>query len=206
LAQSLPKDQSTEQRILHAAKTVFYRKGLGGARMEEIAREAGINKALLHYYFRNKEQLFERIFLEAFEQLLPQMTAILAQDLPLEQKVQQISDFYNEMLLETPLLPVFVLNYVQSDPEALTKRMISVNASKLMSHLTEQLAQETKAGRIRDVAPQQLIINLLALCVFPYAMKPIVTRLFHMSEDDFRGFSESRKQVVPEVIMAYLKP
>ena len=98
-------DQSTEQIILEAAKKVFVRKGMAGARMQDIADEAGINKALLHYYFRNKEKLFEMIFMEAAEKFFPRINAIFDSDQPLFEKIESFCEEYISVVMENPYLP-----------------------------------------------------------------------------------------------------
>src|SRR5271156_3051845 len=105
-------DLPAEQRILAAAKKVFLLKGMDGARMQDIADEAGINKALLHYYFRSKEKLFEVIFREAMDQLFPRIIGILNADKPLFDKIESFCGEYVGMLLNNPYLPMFVMNEV----------------------------------------------------------------------------------------------
>ena len=85
------KDSTTEEKILAAAKKIFVQKGMAGARMQDIADEAGINKALLHYYFRNKEKLFEVIFLAAAERLFPRINRIFEADMPLFERIEESS-------------------------------------------------------------------------------------------------------------------
>src|SRR4029077_761858 len=103
-------DQATEHRILEAARKVFQSKGMHGARMQDIADSAGINKALLHYYFRNKEQLFESIFKEALEKFLPVLRELVESDFPLGKKIKSFVDGYTDVLLENPFLPAFIIH------------------------------------------------------------------------------------------------
>lgn len=111
--------QGTETRILEAAKKVFIRKGLDGSRMQEIANEAGINKALLHYYFRSKQKLFEAVFSYAFIKFLPKVTEVLNADMPFLKKIEIFIDNYIDLLIENPFLPIFILNELYRQPEKL---------------------------------------------------------------------------------------
>jgi AcrR family transcriptional regulator len=203
----MEKDLNTEQRILQAAQRVFYRAGLGGARMEEIAREAGINKALLHYYFRSKDKLFERIFVEAFHAFLPQAAALIAGPLPLAEKITRISHFYVDLLKDKPFLPVFVLNAMQADPEGTVQRLFAgapVQPSHILREVLRQIQQEFE-GREKKPDPRHLFVNVLSLSVFPFAARPILRQFLGMDDDAFLAFIETRRQIVPQVILAWLR-
>ncbi|MEZ4828855.1 MAG: TetR/AcrR family transcriptional regulator [Bacteroidia bacterium] len=200
----MKKDDSTEKRILDAARKVFYEKGLAGARMEEIAQEAGINKAMLHYYFRSKQKLFEKIFLEAFGQIFPRLIAIVASDISLEEKISQISTSYIEVLTENPQLPLFVMSSIQRDAGSFVSGMIQDNPlqpSLVLGKLREQIAEEVKAGKINPIDPRDLIVNIIAVSVFPFMMKPILTGLFGMTEEDFQAFISNRKLSVSDFLI-----
>ena len=103
------KKDTTEEKILDAAQTVFTRKGMDGARMQEIANEAGINKALLHYYFRSKQKLFEAIFKQVFKQIFPDIKAFIHSEIPLEKKLGIFVEKYIDLLMKNPFLPSFSL-------------------------------------------------------------------------------------------------
>src|SRR5512142_277113 len=102
---AVPHDSGAEQRILEAAHAVFLRRGTTGARMQEIAREAGVNQALLHYYFRSKEQLARAAFERAGTQLMPAVVEVIASGQPIEEKVARIVSLELELLARTPYLP-----------------------------------------------------------------------------------------------------
>src|SRR3954462_1734201 len=98
----MQKDLSTEERILSAAQKVFLAKGMDGARMQDIADEAGINKALLHYYFRSKDKLFEQIFLNVATAFLPKIFFILKGENTLFEKIEKFCDEYITQIIKTP--------------------------------------------------------------------------------------------------------
>src|SRR6478672_10927133 len=104
------KDETAEARILTAARKVFIAKGMAGARMQDIADEAGINKALLHYYFRSKEKLFEQIFKELSFQFLPRVNAIFESDKPLFEKIEMFCCEYISKMIENPFIQLFIVN------------------------------------------------------------------------------------------------
>lgn len=101
----MAQERNTEELIIEAAKKIFVKRGLAGARMQDIADEAGINKAMLHYYYRNKEKLFEIVFNEAFSKVIGRLGNILNQPMPLEEKIRTLVEHYITNIAETPYLP-----------------------------------------------------------------------------------------------------
>src|SRR5947207_7063972 len=109
-------DADTEQRILDAAHRVFLRRGSAGARTQEIADEAGVNKALLHYYFRTKERLAAAVFARAASKLLPPVITTLASNDDLEMKVQRVVAIELDVLLQHPYLPGYIIAELTHNP------------------------------------------------------------------------------------------
>ena len=121
---SIEKDGATERRILDAARIVFVRRGTAGARMQEIAEEAGVNQALLHYYFRSKERLAATVFREAAGRLFPAVLGVL--DRPsIEQKVEQFVHLYIDLVRHSPFLPVYIVSEIHHHPERLAEMLDS---------------------------------------------------------------------------------
>src|SRR5690348_17981 len=148
-------DIETEQRILAAARAVFIRRGTAGARMQEIAAEAGVNQALLHYYFRSKDRLAEAVFQEAAGRLVPAVLRLLASDSTLEQKVEQVVHLYIDNVRQTPFIPGYILSELHHHPERLVamKDVIrdptSEIARALVQKLGAQLQERAAAGTMR---------------------------------------------------------
>jgi AcrR family transcriptional regulator len=199
------KDQSTEQLIREAAKQVFVRKGMAGARMQDIADEAGINKALLHYYFRNKEKLFEVIFLEAAERLFPRINAIFEADQPLFEKIESFCAEYIAMVMENPYLPLFVLNEINQDPEYFLQKVWSGRSKPDPSKFLDQIEKEVKKGTIKRISPLHLLMNLLSMTIFPFVAKPMFQKNLGLDELQFRAVMEQRKKEVPKFLIDAIK-
>ena len=123
------RDGDTEQRILDAAHAVFTRSGTAGARTQEIAKEAGVNPALLHYYFRSKERLAQAVFTRAAGQLLPAVVRILASDRPLEDKVREVVDVELTALSNAPYLPGYILSELAHHPERAPQLVAAVGVT-----------------------------------------------------------------------------
>jgi TetR/AcrR family transcriptional regulator len=198
------KDQTTEEKILAAAKKVFVVKGLAGARMQDIADNAGINKALLHYYFRSKEKLFEVIFKEAAIRLFPRINAVLSSDLPLFDKIRQFANDYIEIMIENPYLPLFVLNEINKQPLAFSKKMFGTNRPPVHK-LAGQIEKEIIAGLIKPISPIHLIINMLSMCIFPFLGKPMIQLVMNIDEIQFKNMMEQRKKMIGDFIIAAIK-
>jgi len=195
------KDQSTEEKILTAAKKVFVRSGMAGARMQDIADEAGINKAMLHYYFRNKEKLFEVIFREAAAKLFPKLNLVFESDLSLFEKIERFTVQYIDVILENPYLPLFVLNEIHRDPEAFLTHIWQRENMPRPEKFLDQIEREIKKGNIKRISPLQLLLNLISLCIFPFMARPMFQ--IHLGVDDlqFRNLMQQRKTEVPRFII-----
>ncbi|MCK5279203.1 MAG: TetR/AcrR family transcriptional regulator [Cyclobacteriaceae bacterium] len=197
------KTSSTEEKILEAAKKVFIRKGMYGARMQEIADEAGINKALLHYYFRSKNKLFEAIFKDAFQEMAPKAFDILKGDLPFDEKIKLFVANYIDTISANPFLPLFIINEINQNPGRLGPIV------NLMGVIKEEISKDIKvkidSGEFRDIDPVQLFLNIIAMALFPFLTKPIIQGAFSFTDEMFQEFLEERKKLIPDIILNYLK-
>ncbi|MFD1144384.1 TetR/AcrR family transcriptional regulator [Larkinella insperata] len=198
-------EQNTEQKIKEAAKKVFLERGFDGAKLRHIAEEAGTTMAMVNYYFRSKEQLFQSIFLETMGLFLGRIIAILNEEVPLEIKVWKVVDNYTDFLHANPHVPVFVLSELQKDSSEIFEKLNVKNMIET-AYFTKQLHQEGEKGAIRNVKPLQLIVTMLGSLIFPFMAKPIVAYIGGMDNVAYRAFLEERKVIVFETIMAYLKP
>jgi TetR/AcrR family transcriptional regulator len=198
------EEKNTEKTILEAAKKIFLEKGFDGARMQEIADEAKINKSLVHYYFRTKEKLFDAIFLEAFQKFVPRALQTIASDQDLFEKITAIIDTYIDMLIQNPHIPSFILHEINRNPE---KIIGFFKEAKINPELFIQtFMAEVKKGTIRPIHPIHLIINMLSMCIFPFAAKPILKGImFKNDENAYLQFIEERKKEVTEFIIHSIK-
>lgn len=198
------KSTSTEQKIIEAARNVFIRKGMSGARMQEIADEAGINKALLHYYFRSKEKLFDKIFLEAFKTISLGVGDVFSGQGTILEKLKKFIDLYIDVLLKNPYLPVFVLGELNQNPERLQK-IIEQDVSSVMGSFFKELVHEVNQGNMQPVKPPHLVLNLLAMLIFPFIAKPLVGPIMKNTLNvDFDDIIMERKEEVYQFIVQAL--
>ncbi|MEQ1797970.1 MAG: TetR/AcrR family transcriptional regulator [Lacibacter sp.] len=197
----LVKDKTTEEKILDAARKVFVTKGMYGARMQDIADEAGINKALLHYYFENKEKLFETVFLEAAGQLFPRVNAIFNSDEPLFEKIEKFCDEYITIVIENPYLPLFVMNEMMQDPMYFMKKVWGTKNKPDPSKFLKQIEEEVKKGIIKPISPLHLLMNLISMTIFPFIAKPMFQLNLGLDEFQFRHAMEQRRKEIPKFII-----
>lgn len=186
---------STKEKIIQAAQEVFIRKGMDGARMQEIADEAGINKALLHYYFHSKEQLFREVFYGILSKLIPGLISIFKKDTPFLDKIEAVVSEYDSFMQRNPFLPQFVIREINRDPEQLSGFM---SDQGLDFGLVERMInQEVKSGNIRSVTFPHLFANLIGMIVMPYIGRPLFQRkLFSNDSIKYDQFLMERKEVI----------
>ncbi len=195
-------NENTENKILEAANTVFEKKGYDGTKMQEIADKAGINKALLHYYFRSKDKLFEMIFSMAFNKLVGELKFLFDEDIPMIEKVKIFIDRHTDFIAKNRYLPLFIVNEINRRPEIFVKLLSGIYEKDDRLHrLLGQIEKETKAGILKPFDPRQVFLNMIALNIFPFAAKPLVAGLLKMSNEDFSRFIAERKKIVTEIII-----
>ena len=199
------KDKGAEERILAAARNVFTTKGMAGARMQDIANEAGINKALLHYYFRDKDKLFEVVFMEEAQKFFPKINAIFNSDATLFEKIENFVNEYIDEMLENPYLPWFVLNEVNRDPDQFMYKIWGKDNLPKPAKFLGQIEKEVKKGTIKRIHPMHLLMNLLSMTIFPFVAKPMMIRNLRMNELQFRQAMEERRIEIPKFIIDAIK-
>ena len=201
----MSKGNDTEQKIFEAAQQVFLEHGTARARMQEIADAAGINKAMLHYYFRSKDRLSEAVFQEALGHFLPRIFGVLTGDQPLEEKVETVMQEYTGFLSENPHLPGFVIHEINHHPERAKQFVRSIGTPDL-GPLRAQLAQQVEDGTLRPISVEQFVTNLIALCVFPFVARPMLELVLDLDNDGFEDFIDQRRDELPSFFLNALQP
>lgn len=198
------KPENTEQQILDAAKAIFQEKGMNGARMQEIADKAGINKAMLHYYYRSKQLLFEAVFKKAFALLAPQLNAILNDDSSIQDKIRNFTTDYISFILKHPYLPTFVIQELNRNPAFILK--IQENeAFPNLDKFNAQVAKEVDAGLLKPIDGNQLFVHIVSLNIFPFVATPLINGFLKLSDKEFKTLMEQRKKEVSEFIINSIK-
>lgn len=201
-------DPSTETRILNAAHTVFVRKGTHATTMKDIAEEADVNQALLHYYFSDKKTLADTVFEEVASDLIPQIQDAFVAEQPIEQKVERIVQKYLTYIRENPYLPKYIVGELNRNPETMKKRLRSLELAPFedLDVLEAQLREKAEEEALRPISAEQFVVNLLSLCLFPFLARPLIETMLDMDDEVFERFIEARKEEVPEFVLRALQP
>jgi len=199
----MDNNQSAELKILEAARQVFHQKGFNGARMQEIADLAGMNKALLHYYFRSKERLFETVFNETFSQIASKISEIFFSEMTLMTMIEIFINFYINFISRNSFVVSFIINAIQDKPEQLREIISRHNVSPEL--LLDQIRKQLKEEMGLDIDPLHIYVNILGLVIFPVVAKPLIQSLFAMPDEKMAIFFEQRKKIVPTFIANALK-
>ncbi|MGM0625917.1 MAG: TetR/AcrR family transcriptional regulator [Bacteroidota bacterium] len=198
--------QDTEAVILNAASEVFMEKGFDGARMQEIADKAGLNKALLHYYFRSKKKLFNDVFQVVLMEMVDGLSRIFEKDISVFEAIRQFFAVHQDILLKNKLLPLFMLNEIQRDPELIVNLYRGDRIQSVREKFEHDVIREQEAGIIRaDVQPMDLFLNILSLSIFPFAAKPLLKGFYSMGEDDFQQMITYRKDHLADFVINSIK-
>ena len=195
---------TTEEKIFNAARIVFQKKGFAGARMQEIADEAGINKAMLHYCFKNKELLFQAVFMNAFSQLVPQINEIFNSRDSVFEKIRKFTHSYISFVILNPYLPPFVIQEMNNNPEFVLSFLENENRPN-PSVLISQIEKEIASGIIKPINPKHLLMNLISMTVFPFAAQMMVKGMLQISDAEFNQMMEERKTSIAEQIINSIK-
>lgn len=198
-------DKQTEEKIFEAATDVFVEKGMDGARMQDIATYAGINKALLHYYFRTKDQLFNAVFEMIARKIFKKFAPVFDENLTLEEKIRFFFKEHITFLQANPRLPGFLLNEVNRNPERIKNLLKNVDFDSFWLKLYDQHKEEFNRYNITQATMPQLMISIAALSVFPFAARGILEGILDKTGLNFNEYMEERKEFAADFVIKAIK-
>ncbi len=201
MTESEQNSSSTEEKIFEAAKEIFHKKGFDGARMQEIADRADINKSMLHYYYRSKDKLFEKVYQLSLLKAIPRVVGLLNKDLPLEIKLHDFVKEYLKVIKANPEIPSFIIRELNTNPTRI-QGFFRAQVAKKVQPFISQLQQAHEEGRLAaDLKPEQVVINLMSLVIFPFIGKHILQVLFEMDDEEFSRFIDHRIEYLPDFVV-----
>lgn len=196
----------TENAILKAAHKVFLRKGTRGALLKDIAQEADVNRALLHYYFRNEDTLSRAAFEQAAADMFPHVQEVLSSNAPIEEKVKTVASTYIDFFRANPYLPGYVIGEVNCSPERVRQMFESVGAPLPLEIVQAQLDERVRTGTLRPISAESFFVNLFSLCVTPFVCRPIIETALDMRDERYEDFIRARKEEIPHFFLNALRP
>ncbi|MBP8156628.1 MAG: TetR/AcrR family transcriptional regulator [Leadbetterella sp.] len=195
---------TTEEKIITAAEEVFIEHGFDGARMQLIADKAEINKAMLHYYFRSKEMLFEKIFEEKVKNAFPQMGEQMKNIDSFTERVCFFIEQYYGMLVKYPYLPLFVIStFNKKENKKFVQKM---PFGFIKEFFFESFFQDTQSGKIREVNPFQFAVSIMGMCVFPFLARPAMKELIGINDEQFQMLMQQRIDELKNYVRLILTP
>jgi AcrR family transcriptional regulator len=185
-----------EQLIKDTAKKIFFVEGKLHATTQDIADAAGINRASIHYYYRSRKLLFDRVFEEAMVEFNAKLRLVIEQEeLPFRQLIERLLDFLLKKSMEHPFLELFLVAELNTNPN-IKPHFMPEAPTERKATLWENIAKEVAAGTMKPIEPEHFIVNLMSLCSFPFLAKPIVKRALELSEEGYAKLIAERKGVI----------
>jgi AcrR family transcriptional regulator len=199
------KEKNTEEIILKAAKDIFQHKGMDGARMQEIADKAGINKAMLHYYYRSKQKLFEAVFRSALNTMVPVIIKIIDNEDHLFDKIRNFTDKYITFISRNSYMPLFLINELNRNPAIIKKILPEKLNNSIEQKLVNQINELIEKKEIKPVNPEQLLLDVISLSVFPILGKPLLSTVLNKNNKEYAKLIKKRKKYVAEFVIDAIK-
>ena len=195
------KDSKSEQHIKDTAKQVFFKEGRMQATTQEIADTAGVNRTLLHYYFRSRDILLDLVFKESLTQLRSRVHGVVLSQEPFKLKIERIIDTFFEELNNFPYLETFIVLYMNKHPELYGELFTKLPENpEGMNTLLKEIQSEMQAGTIKEMEPVQFFINLFSLMSYPFIARPLYQNMFNLSNDDYKSILSKRKNVIMSLL------
>jgi TetR/AcrR family transcriptional regulator len=198
-------DKQTEEKIFDSATVVFVEKGLDGSRMQDIADRAGINKSLLHYYYRSKDKLFDAVFQKLAGKVFAKFAPVFNEKLTLEEKIRFFYKEHISFMKENPRLPSFILNEINHNPARIKKIIKSVDFNQLWKMLEDQHKKELEMYNITRESIPQIMTTIASISVFPFAARGIIETILENIGMDFDSYIEERKEFAADFVISALK-
>jgi TetR/AcrR family transcriptional regulator len=197
------KDASTEQKIKNAAKQVFLAKGFSGCSSREIAKVAGMNVALVNYYFRSKELLFNQIFQAAMEDFMLSMVSVFSSEASLEEKMKIFISSEYEFLAKHPELPAFILNEMNRQ-DGCSSNDIELFQKISETGIFEECLAAQKKGEMRTISLLSIMLLTMSNCQYPVMAANLMKKLHGISDEEYTAHLLIHKEYITEMLLNYL--
>lgn len=190
------KDSNTEELIKETAKSIFFTEGRFNATTQEIADAASVNRTLVHYYFRSRDILFQKVLVEGREEFRKKMIERIDPAIPLKEKVSRLIDVWMSHSLKYPYLDTYLASQMHNSDTLEEIFSRSKEENLLMKTFCEEVLVEMKAGRLIPMDPIHFLLNLIALVSYPLSMRPLLEKSLALNKKDYNKLMADRKSVV----------
>ncbi len=199
------KDHTTEAKIKDAARNIFISKGFNGCTSREIAKEAGMNVALVNYYFKSKGHLFDIVVSSVMKEFTLSMIDIFKSNIPLINKTRIFIDKEYEFLSKHPEIPNFIITELGKKDKSFFE-LLDINNEIKEAKIFEQIEESQKIGEMRKIDIVSIMLLMMSNCHFPFIAKPMVQMINSLKDDEYEKQLVIHKQYVTEMIIGYLFP
>lgn len=201
---SAPESQ-TEDLIKEKAKGLFFKKGFLNATTQEIADEAGVNRALIHYYFRSREQLLDTLMEEIVSEKKNRIRPILLSDTSFRDKIAAYIDVIVDHGMRYPYIENFIITETVRNPDKV-KLLCFKDKLRSSELIKDQLQEEIDKGAIAPISPEHFMVNLNSMCNYPLLAKNVIQNIHGMSDAVYKKFLTERKQVIFSTLFNEKRP
>lgn len=201
------KETYNEMLLLKCAEEEFLEKGYTNTKTTEIAKRAGVTHAMLHYYYRTKENLFERVLQNKLEDMVGMFSLTLKQDLPFPEKLKQAIEEHFDYIAANPQFPSFIFNEILPNESAKEQfiELIKPRAKELIENLSKGIQEELRKGTIKDVKPFDLLYTIISLNIFSFVAMPVFEGVLELAPAEYTTFMEHRKNKNVEIVLASIR-
>ena len=199
----------TEEKIIRAATDIFLQKGKDGARMQEIARRAGINQALLHYYFRSKEKLYREVFVSEVREFMEAIFYSMVETEDIAEFIRSFIYRYIDQLAQNPQVIRFILWEIERGGGLFAqvfREVVSRTPEKAPPLLIHKIEDAIQQGKIRKLDPFHLIFSIIGMCIYVFLARPLIQQIFPEIHFTSPEFIEKRKEEVFNLVWNGIKP
>ena len=194
----IEKNTTTEEKIKEAARAVFVQKGYAATRTRDIAEASGYNLALINYYFRSKEKLFDIIVMEQIQLFVHSIQGIVNDEqTSLQQKLEILISHYIDMLVKHPYLPTFVLSEVNANPTKLLEKL-GIKGHHKDAYIVKQWMEFAAKKKGKAPNPLHIALNVLSMTIFPFVASPLFRNRTGTSIEQFNKLMMERKILIPQ--------
>ncbi len=195
------KDIQTEIHIKETAKTIFFKEGRFNATTQEIANEAGVNRALIHYYFRSRDLLFEAVLKDGIDMMHVKIQSIMTTDISFREKLSRFIDLVTQEALDFPYLETFIITALNEKEQSLILNSFDKIKTEVVDIFAPKVEAEIALGTIAPITATQFMINLLSLCTYPVVSKALIQKVFGLNEEAFRQLMLERKEIILNTLL-----